>query len=88
MSNIKGNVFTEHHNVSVQETGWGPASSIGTRSLYPHSTVLNSLHEGGNVVMLNEVYATTLGYTTPARAEKICSYFPTCYRMCHTRECL
>ena len=78
MSNVKGNLITEHHNVSVQETGWAPVSSIRTRFLHPYSTVLNfSLHEGGNVVTLNDVYAATLGYTMPVREEKIYSYFPT-----------
>lgn len=78
VSNVKGNLVTEHHNVSVQETGWATAFSIRTRLLYSHNTVLNfSLHKGSNVVMLNDVYAATLGYNMPARDEANGPYFPT-----------
>jgi len=79
MSNVKGNIVTQHHKVSVMGTGWAPASSVGTSYIYPHKTVLNfSLHEGGNVVMPNNVLAATLGYAMPeGSSQDLKTYFPT-----------
>jgi len=79
MSNVKGNFVTQHHKVSVKGTGWAPASSVGTSYIYPHKTVLNfSLHEGGNVVMPEDVYAATLGYAIPEGSSRgLRTYFPT-----------
>jgi len=79
MSNVKGNIVTQRHKVSVMGTEWAPASSVGTSYIYPHKTVLNcSLHEGGNVVMPNNVHAATLGYAMPeGSSQGLKTYFPT-----------
>ena len=63
----------------VMGTGWAPASSVGTSYIYPHKAVLNfSLHEGGNVVMPNNVLAATLGYAMPeGSSQGLKTYFPT-----------
>ena len=79
MSNVKGNIVTQHHKVNVMGTGWAPASSVGTSYIYSHKTVLNfSLHEGGNVVMPNNVHAATLGHAMPeGSSQGLKTYFPT-----------
>jgi len=79
MSNVKGNIVAQHHKVNVMGTGWAPASSVGTSYIYPHKTVLNfSLHEGGNVVMPEDVYAATFGYAMPEGSLRgLRTYFPT-----------
>jgi len=64
ISDIRGNQVTSHHAVSVDGKAWGPASAFGKEVPYAQDTVLNfSLVGGGNLILANEVFSATLGYS-------------------------